>query len=98
MKISHLIKKYGWSVFSDGDGACGCGEAYIGGIRIETHCHRSGCKKHLYSCVHVWPDRDWWEGNSKEKKLEMKKIAKLLAKYIEESYMSECEISLKEIK
>jgi hypothetical protein len=99
MKISELIKKYGWSTFSNSDGCCACGNASFGGINIETHCHKSGgCGKHPYSCVHVWPDEDFWLGSENKNKEELKKIANLIAREIRKGYLTECAIGFKEVK
>jgi hypothetical protein len=90
-KIKELVDKYGTMQVLGSDGGCPCGQAEIFGIKIKTHCWRSMCEdKHPYSCVHVetYGDTDF-------NKSELNQIAKLFAKYIHESYMTEVTIKTK---
>ena len=92
--IIDFIKKIGWFHLSDSDGSCSCGTAYIGGILIKAHCHRTSLHyKNGASCtcpyagVHVW----WQMDVSKEKAEEVGKIVK---DYIEEYYPAEVKLVL----
>jgi hypothetical protein len=94
MKISKLIKEHGWDTFSESDGGCACGSAYMGGIHIETKCHRgSSCNEHEYACVHVWGDDPLFVDQK-----EIKRIAKYVSNEIKENYMCQCDIGYEEIK
>jgi hypothetical protein len=90
-KIKELVEKYGTMQVLGSDGSCPCGHAEVFGVKIETHCWRSGCEsKHPYSCVHVEAC-----GDLMLKKSELNQIARIFAKYIKESYMTEVAIETK---
>jgi hypothetical protein len=88
-KFKEIIDKYGVMQLLGSDGACACGEMYLFGIKIHTHCHRSNyadCDC-LYAGVHLQPDPD-----IEITKKELKEIGKLFKDYIQEAYMCSCEI------
>ena len=66
--------------FSDCQGSCPCGGAYIFGLHIDFHCWRSGCNKSCkFSGLHVSNNCDW---NYSQEDLE--KIGAKLLKQITE--------------
>ena len=84
-----LIKENG-AMYLLGNSACPCGELSLMGITIKTHCWRSTREEnHSYSCVHISQDEDM-----SYKKKELKEVAQLFAKEIEESYCTKVSIKL----
>jgi len=94
MELIELIKKHGWRIFSDSDGSCPCGSAYIGGIKIKVHCWRT----HLYqddkkcNCeyagVHIGTHEDVDEDYAR-------KVGEEIKRDIETLYNCECKLVLK---
>lgn len=71
--------------YSDCDSSCACGQAYIGGIWIKAHCHRSndGCKC-KYGGIHIGKD---WDSN-----LNIKKIGEMLRQRLTKQWDTEFRI------
>lgn len=85
MKIIKLLEEHGFELLGN-DSGCACGNAELFGVKIETHCHRSPCKEHECSCVHI--------STHKFKNKELKKLGKYLKKEIEEGYRTEVEVMI----
>jgi len=91
--FKELVKKYGVTKLLGGDGSCACGELYLFGIKIKTHCHKTTINGRIGGCkcpfagVHVTPDLDI---NVSQK--ELTKVARLFANYIKKSYC--CEVAV----
>ncbi len=92
-EFKELIEKYGCMHLLGSDGACACGELYLFGIKIKTHCHRTTINSMIGGCkcdhagVHIGQDFDL-----KLTQKELKAIAKLFADYIKEAYW--CGVSI----
>jgi len=91
--FKELCDKYGAMQLLGSDGSCACGELYLFGIKIKTHCHKTTINSKIggcsckYSGAHIGKDPD-----IQLNKEELKAIAKIFADYIAEAYTTEVKI------
>ena len=97
--FKEIIDKYGVMQLFGSDGHCACGELYIFGIHIKSHCYKTtadgiiGSCKCPYSGIHIRPDPDIITSDE-----ELKEIAKIFADYISEAYTTDVEIVIEKNK
>ena len=93
--LLEIIEKHGWLVFSDSDGGCCCGDAYLGGVEIKVHCWRTHLYKDGNHCSCPYAGIHLTIRSEDVSKAFVKKLGNILKKDIEAGYRCECKVIIK---